>query len=110
MAIKKASSADRARAKAIYDILVAQAGAADDEGDRYQFEQSYLDRESGFGLEFRFQGSLGFGGKIRYTPSTGWYIDCYREDESPQRNRVIASVNAALAQFNTAAQRSYWSR
>jgi hypothetical protein len=109
MTIKKGSSADRTRSKAIYDILVAQAGAFADESDRYQFEQAYLDRESGFGLEFRFQGSLGFGGKIRYTASTGWYIDCYREDESPQRNRVIASVNAALSQFNTAGQRAYWS-
>jgi hypothetical protein len=74
MTTNQVSSAEPA--KSIYDILVAQAGAPDSEVDRYQFERDYVNRESGLGLEFRFRGSLGSGGKIRYTASTGWYVDC----------------------------------
>lgn len=39
------------------------------------------------GGEFRFQGTLGFGGKFW---SYGWYVNCYSEDETPARAAVIA--------------------
>ena len=45
--------------------------------------------------EWRFQGALGFGGKFRNngnhdnTP----YVDCYREDETPARLKMIEVAN-----------------
>lgn len=47
-------------------------------------------------MEFRFQGALGFGGKIRYNPKDHFYVDCYPEDMNPERRRMIEEVNAEL--------------
>ena len=110
MTIKKSTAADRATAKAIYDLLVDYAGAVDDESDRYQFEQSYLETKAGKAIEYRFSGSLGFGGKIWYSRDGGWYVNCYREDENAARLKIVAATNAALARFNSPAQRAYWNR
>ena len=49
-------------------------------------------------LEYRFQGALGFGGKFR-NHGYGWRVDCYSEDETPERLAMIESANAALAEL-----------
>jgi hypothetical protein len=108
MASPRLSSTDRDNAAAIYDILVERAGAHDDESNRYEFEQSYLETVAGKEIEYRFGGKLGFGGKIWWSRHGGWYVNCYREDESIPRLKIIATVNAALARFNTPAQNAYW--
>lgn len=73
----------------VYDILIREAGAP--EGDRASFVDALL---TGDCREWRFCGSLGFGGKYRPDTNT---VDCYREDETPSRLLVIKKTNAALA-------------
>lgn len=46
--------------------------------------------------EFRFQGALGFGGKV-YSDPGRVYVTCYPEDKTAQRKRRIAVANARLA-------------
>lgn len=47
-------------------------------------------------LEYRFCGELGFGGKLyleeRYAPRVG----CYKEDDTPERLKMIAAANKEL--------------
>jgi hypothetical protein len=51
--------------------------------------------------EYRFCGALGFGGKFRNngnrdnTP----YVDCYHEDETPARLKMIEAANVRLAEL-----------
>lgn len=44
--------------------------------------------------EFRFIGSLGFGGK--FWSNNGFYITCYSEDENSERKLIIKNVNQQL--------------
>ena len=46
--------------------------------------------------EYRFQGKLGFGGKYWRLENR---VSCYREDETPERLRVIVELDAALAKL-----------
>lgn len=47
--------------------------------------------------EYRFQGSLGFGGK--FYNDHKWRIGCYKEDDTPERTAVIEEINTALEQM-----------
>lgn len=76
---------------AVLDELVG-ARFAEDPGKRESF-LSYVTTETR--IEFRFMGSLGFGGKFRSNQS--WRVDCYCEDETPQRKETIQKVNEILA-------------
>lgn len=51
--------------------------------------------------EYRFQGSLGFGGKL-YREGDRMWVSCYREDETPDRFTVIERTNAALSALSLA--------
>lgn len=87
------------RANRVYDVLVRLAGARDDDDDRLMFVHIQT-RE--WCTEYRFMGSLGFGGKFWRTPDgfgERWRIDCYREDETPGRRRIIDETNEALEQL-----------
>ena len=46
--------------------------------------------------EFRFQGTLGFGGKFYFNWPTEIRVSCYQEDETPDRVRAIGCKNADL--------------
>lgn len=46
--------------------------------------------------EFRFQGGLGFGGKVCSQGGRTW-VSCYVEDETPERISMVAAANARLA-------------
>lgn len=75
----------------VWALLVEHCGA--NPGQWPEFEYHF----PGCG-EFRFQGSLGFGGKV-YAGS--WSsrdvrVGCYREDETPERRAAIDTVNEAL--------------
>lgn len=74
----------------IFDILVSHVGAH--ESDR----RSFVRYEGSDGIEFRFIGTLGFGGKF-YNNSSRWYVSCYPEDTSPGREELIRCVNDRLA-------------
>lgn len=53
--------------------------------------------------EYRFQGKLGLGGKYWRRENR---VSCYREDETPERLRLIIELDAALAKLsNNADQR-----
>lgn len=49
--------------------------------------------------EYRFCGALGFGGKFRNNGNNDNtpYVDCYQEDETPERRKMIERANTRLA-------------
>jgi hypothetical protein len=82
-------------ANAVYDILAAHAGAEDSAGARARFVCCAV--EDGI-TEWRFQGTLGFGGKLRFRRHAAhFYVDCYEEDLTAERRRIIAETNLQLA-------------
>lgn len=74
-----------------FNVLALHAGARPNL--RESFVRYLTERESWH--EFRFQGCLGFGGKL-YRSGDGTRVDCYAEDTTPEREAVIARVNALL--------------
>ena len=78
-------------ANAIYDLLVKMGDAP----KTYQehFVLHFTSEEPP--REWRFQGSLGFGGKF-YVDRDRWRVGCYREDDTPERLRTIEEMNKAL--------------
>jgi len=79
------------QASAVYDILCASAKAPDG-SSRDRFIREFTgDRPAN---EWRFCGSLGFGGKFRFPRMT---VDCYPEDATAERRAAIEATNAALA-------------
>ena len=74
------------QAQEVWTILVTVCGANKDE----QGEFVRLAQETDY-LEYRFRGDLGFGGKI-YVENPP-RVACYREDETPERNRKIKNAN-----------------
>jgi hypothetical protein len=83
----------------VFDILVAHAGMRDDEHGDNRLSFVY-NQTAEVCREYRFCGSLGFGGKF-YNEARGWTVGCYREDETPARLAAIAATNAALAALAT---------
>lgn len=81
----------RPQADTIYDILVEVCGAVETaRGEFVDYVTQDIDRH-----EYRFSGSLGFGGKF-YNNSGRWYVSCYSEDETRERLEVIAKANEIL--------------
>lgn len=72
----------------IYDILQKYCGAIDYWRDNFIYVMSHDNVH-----EYRFQGSLGFGGKFW---SDDWKVSCYKEDETPERKTIIKIANKAL--------------
>ena len=81
------------QADAIYDLLVSKVGAHP--RHRTEFVESLMEGCR----EFRFQGKLGFGGKIYVDPHR-IRIGCYRDDGTPERLAIILEVNAELEKLN----------
>jgi len=50
----------------------------------------------GKGNQYRFIGTLGFGGKIYYSISKGFWVDCYPEDLNDERSEKIQEINRSL--------------
>ena len=67
----------------IYKILVEEVGA--DPRDADSFVRHFT---SPTAIEWRFCGTLGFGGKF-YRNAGRYYVQCYREDETPERRRPV---------------------
>lgn len=101
------------QARDIWKILVDTCGASPrpDEEETFVHTQTREDCR-----EWRFGGSLGMGGKFR-TRNTGlvrfgeqdhagsswvendrgpWGVDCYREDETPERRRMVKKANKRI--------------
>ena len=70
--------------------------------DEYGFIHYVTKEDEWRNKEWRFQGALGFGGKFRVNNSKPHpYVDCYREDETPERLKMIERANARLAYIVT---------
>ncbi|MEU7170214.1 hypothetical protein ABZ949_01830 [Micromonospora tulbaghiae] len=81
------------QAAAIYDLLIEHAGAS--RGARSAFINVQTSRQCD---EYRFMGSLGFGGKL-WIDRDGWRVSAYSEDiqRRPSMRDAIDATNAALA-------------
>jgi hypothetical protein len=73
----------------IFDILVETCDAS--EGWRANF----LHIMTTGCQEYRFQGNLGFGGKL-YNNSSKLYVDCYPEDLTEVRQQAIDLANSRI--------------
>lgn len=76
--------------RAIYQVLITYAGARADDMD--SFLRAHDPTQQYPTNEYRFQGSLGFGGKYY----RGNRVACYPEDLTPEREATIAKVNSLL--------------
>ena len=78
----------------VYQILIAECGASD-------CQSAVLDFCREFSLpvpprEWRFQGHLGFGGKL-YFDGGKFRVGCYREDMTTMRSEIIDRANELLS-------------
>lgn len=92
MEMEETMTADEANA--VYDILQREAGAPESMREDFIFHQTQE-----VCVEYRFQGSLGFGGKF-WRNVSGWYVDCYPEDNNDYRKHVQHQTNEALKKLN----------
>ena len=83
----------------MYDILVMHVGARKDSYDRKSFVQCAIIWDYRFSFEYRFMGSLGFGGKIWLPLDQAPYVSCYGENETPERNEAIEKANQELSRL-----------
>lgn len=89
---------DQEKAKKVWAILVEHAGARPEDGEIFGH---YVRVEDRF-VEWRFCGTLGFGGKLKYNghqnDGAPW-VDCYGEDRTPERSETILKVNGLLLEL-----------
>jgi hypothetical protein len=76
----------------IYHALMQYAGASPAEA----FHFAYAHLNDSYLQEWRFQGKLGFGGKYWRERNE---ISCYKEDETPERLKIIEETNAKLKEI-----------
>jgi len=81
------SESDRKRA--IWRILVEECGALEKQWDQFYYHWPQC-------REFRFQGDLGFGGKV-YNMGDRVWVDNYREHSTDETRAAIERANARLA-------------
>lgn len=80
----------------IYDILVEGAGAPNyDNWSKLSFIAAQTKSE--ICTEYRFCGSLGFGGK--FWRNREWYVTYYPENKTPEREIMIKKTNVKLEQL-----------
>lgn len=81
------------KANKVYDVLVALGGAREEDRENFVYHHSEYKYNC---TEWRFGGKLGFGGKYR---SDNNRVDCYREDETPERREIIKKINSKLLEI-----------
>ena len=87
-------------AEKIYYILVEHAGYYDSESNKGQFVYHQSVKPSKYNqfggcTEYRFQGSLGMGGKF-WNTNNKFYISSYTEDKGSKEAKIISNVNELL--------------
>lgn len=80
---------EEVKANSVYDLLVKIGGAS--ESERSSFIYHHTSKEGCD--EWRFCGKLGYGGKYR---SKANRVDCYKEDDTPERMEIIKELNNLL--------------
>lgn len=88
---------DRVFYRAVWDVLVVEAGASKNPTDKELFVRAYTQVEHP-ASEYRFCGSLGFGGKF-WRNDGCFYVSCYPEDRTPSRMATLERVNAKLREL-----------
>lgn len=83
---------DRATLREAWVVIVEECGANFRDGA--SFIRYALDHPDW--TEWRFGASLGFGGKLKQYMGR-LFVDCYPEDETPERREMIDKANARLA-------------
>lgn len=83
-----------ALAAPIWQVLVEECGALNSAPHFMEFRY-YLGRKAWGGHEFRCQGAR-FGGKF-HNDGRKWWVSCYPEDETPERQAMIGAANTRLA-------------
>lgn len=92
------------QARQVWRVLVEDCGASHNPLEELSFVTEYTtDSAYSPSSEWRFVGNLGFGGKFRYP---GLRVDCYPEDETPERNAAILAANTRLAALKQAFNRT----
>ncbi len=89
---------DRAFYAEAYELLVAEAGASSNPLDRDTFLHIFCEEKFSGCKEYRFCGLLDFGGKF-WQNFHKFYVTCYGESRTPERNAIIEKVNKALEQL-----------
>lgn len=87
----------RAFYEAVWDLLVAEAGASRDPEEKVRFTEAYTQVEHRAD-EWRFGGHLGFGGKF-WRNAGRFYVSCYREDRTKARDAITTRVNDRIAEL-----------
>jgi len=88
----------------VYHILVATAGARKEDWLNFVTSHVFTKKETkdkhnyGICREWRFCGSIGFGGKYWSGRNA---IDCYREEENARVNALITETNEKLKALTT---------
>ena len=90
------SPLDESTANLIYEILRDDCGASEADREDFVWLQTLKHVP-----EYRFQGNLGFGGKLYLTKHL-WHVMCYPEDMTPERTLAIRAANRKLAELKTA--------
>jgi len=81
------------KANKVYDLLVSIGGAYEPERDDFIYHHTESNVDCS---EWRFCGKLGFGGKYRSRYNK---VDCYIEDETPERIKLMDELNSALVRI-----------
>ena len=77
----------------VFDLLVKHGGAHESMRSDFVFNHTSANPCG----EYRFQGSLGFGGKY-YSDKNR--VSCYSEDQNPKRLAAIQTLNSELAKLS----------
>ena len=85
------------KANKLYDILVEECGALETERENFVYHQTNDPEE--LVREWRFCGNLGFGGKF-WRNDGRLYVNCYNEDMTPERQKMIDRANQRLSELN----------
>lgn len=84
-------------ARKVWVILQEECGAPTDYDSAMAFVA--LQDEGTPPYEYRFQGALGFGGKLWNEAHNGLSVDCYDEGLTAERRVMIAKANLRLHKF-----------
>lgn len=73
----------------VYDILRVECGATE------YWRNDFLTQMADGCREYRFQGALGFGGKLWFDGRLAW-VGYYSEDRLPERDAMVNSANERI--------------
>lgn len=83
----------------VWTALVEHAGANSDVYARQNFILIAEEYRTGRGIEYRFMGSLGYGGKVWLNQGGKPYVSYYQEDGNVERLKVKVATDDALAKI-----------